>query len=295
MYRVSTRLLKKWATRCVLEASMYPENYFITLTYDEEHKPYSDEFTDDKGRTYTDPGDGSWNGYLEPRDVQLFMKRLRKRWKKDFDHDNIRFFGCGEYGEKYARPHYHILMFNFPIPAEWLKFDKINKKGTPCYKCDVIEKEIWGKGIVTINEFCWSAAAYTARYVMKKQNGEYSSQYYAEKGQTKEFVRMSRMPGIARDFYEQHKNEIYDLDEIILKTGKETVRAIKPPSYYDSLYDVEYPEDMQRIKEKRKELANQSKQVKMSKTSLTQLKQLALEESNQKLKAKALKRNLAVD
>lgn len=294
MYRMSTRLLKKWATRCVLEASMWSENYFITLTYDEEHKPYTDEMEDDEGHIYCDPGDGSWNGYLQPRDLTLFMKKLRKYWKKEFDHDNIRFFACGEYGEKYSRPHYHILMFNLPIPAEWLHLDHINKKGSACYTCPTIEK-IWGNGIVCVNEFCWSAAAYTARYVTKKINGPTSSQHYASRGQTKEFVRMSRMPGIARDFYEQHKDEIYDLDEIILKTGKETVRTIKPPSYYDRLYDVDYPEDMQRIKDKRKELATEAQKVKQSKTSLSQLKQLALEESNQKLRAKALKRNLAVD
>lgn len=59
MYRLSTRLLKKWATRCVLEASMWSENYFVTLTYDEEHKPKTDEMYDDSGHVYCDPGDGS--------------------------------------------------------------------------------------------------------------------------------------------------------------------------------------------------------------------------------------------
>ena len=30
---------KEWAVRCVLEASLYDENFFVTLTYDDEHYP----------------------------------------------------------------------------------------------------------------------------------------------------------------------------------------------------------------------------------------------------------------
>ena len=32
---------REWAVRCVLEASLYPDNCFITLTYDPEQGPYS--------------------------------------------------------------------------------------------------------------------------------------------------------------------------------------------------------------------------------------------------------------
>lgn len=53
---------RAWAMRCVHQASMYPDNCFVTLTYAPEYLPY--------------------NGSLVHRDFQLFMKRLRKKYSK---------------------------------------------------------------------------------------------------------------------------------------------------------------------------------------------------------------------
>ena len=58
---------RQWAIRCVHEASLYDDNCFITLTYDDERAV---------SLNYTD--------------FQLFMKRLRARFPKDV----IRFFCC---------------------------------------------------------------------------------------------------------------------------------------------------------------------------------------------------------
>ena len=86
---------RQWAMRCCHEASLYDLNCFITLTYDPEHLP----------------PDGS----LVLDHFQRFMKRLRKRFGS-----GIRFFHCGEYGEKFARPHYHACLFNFDFPDKVL-------------------------------------------------------------------------------------------------------------------------------------------------------------------------------
>ena len=75
---------RDWAIRCVHEASLYKHNCFITLTFDDLHLPA--------------------NRSISKRDLQLFMKRLRKRFKgfESVMDDNgniyypIRFFGCGE-------------------------------------------------------------------------------------------------------------------------------------------------------------------------------------------------------
>ena len=77
-----------WATRCVHEAQLHKQNCFITLTYNDDNLPYPP---------------------TSIRPLQLFMKRLRKRFGA-----GIRFYACGEYGEKFGRPHYHAcLWFRF--------------------------------------------------------------------------------------------------------------------------------------------------------------------------------------
>ena len=75
-----------------------------------------------------------------------------------------------------------------------------------------------------------------------------------------------------------------------MKVGKDTVKSLKPPKYYDRCYDIDYPEDMARIKKIRQDNANEAEKLKMSKTSLTLLKQLQLEERNLEARTKILKK-----
>ena len=74
---------RSWAIRCVHEASLYEDNAFITLTYDDSHLPPT--------------------GSLVKADFQNFMKRLRFH----FGGNNIRFYQCGEYGDKNLRTAAH--------------------------------------------------------------------------------------------------------------------------------------------------------------------------------------------
>ena len=83
---------RQWAIRCIHEASLHLNNIFVTLTYNNENLP--------KHNT------------LVKEHFQLFMKRLRKH-KKATKHNKIRYFHCGEYGEKNSlRPHYHAIIYN---------------------------------------------------------------------------------------------------------------------------------------------------------------------------------------
>lgn len=277
---------RDWATRCMLEAKQYKENYFITLTYDDDHLPYNDTFVDKDGITWTD--DGTWNGTLVPEHMQKFWKDLRRYYKYHYNHDGIRFYDCGEYGSQTQRPHYHAIAFNLPIPAEELKVYKI-KDGIVYWNWEIMSK-IWGKGFVVITDVSWSTCAYVARYIMKKQTGEMSSTYYGSRGQVPEFTNMSLKPGIGQKYYDEHKDEIYKSDSILMKTVKGSIGNVKPPRYYDKLYDIDYPSDMQKIKAARKAAAAEAQKMKLSKTSLDLKSQLAAEERSMVIKAKALVR-----
>merc|ERR1711906_76548 len=117
------------------ESSLYTNNIFITLTYDAEHLP---EY-----------------GTLVKKDFQDFMKRLRKKYNKK----KIRYYQCGEYGEKFGRPHYHAIIFNHTFPD----MEKVPGKHKDLYTPEILKK-IWKKGHVSIGTVNFETAAYVANY-----------------------------------------------------------------------------------------------------------------------------------
>lgn len=238
------RKSKEWALRCVHEASLFKNNCFITLTFNDKH---------------LNPA-----GSLVKSDYQKFMKRLRKKYHgiESVRQSNnnvsypIRYFHCGEYGSKLSRPHHHACLFNFDFD------DKIlwdTREGVKLYRSAKLE-ELWPFGFSTIGDVTWDSAAYVARYVTKKITGEMAAQYYLrgvdyETGEIDvdqwyyiepEYITMSRRPGIGKRWYEQFKTDVYPKD-YVTHHGKK----FKSPAYYDKLFDVDYPEAMEVVKERR--------------------------------------------
>lgn len=152
---------RQWAMRCVDEASMWADNSFVTLTYDDAHLPK------DKS--------------LHVEDFQGFMKRLRQDvWRKSHRRD-VRFFHCGEYGEKYSRPHFHACLFNlaFHDRKPW----KASKAGEMMYRSPTLES-LWPNGYSAVSDVTFESAAYVARYVLDKVTGPAAETHY-ERADTK--------------------------------------------------------------------------------------------------------------
>ena len=224
---------RSWALRCQLEALSHKDNSFITLT-----------FSDPELKKRDNP----WS--VDVNDFQLFMKKLRKRIKKP-----IRFFHCGEYGEKTYRPHYHALIFghDFRIPHKNNIVKKFGSKKYPLYESSELT-ELWGKGHTTVGELNFDTASYTARYVTKKIKGEASKIHInPETGEVSEindvYCTMSRANGIGYDAYQKYKHNWYGNDFIVNGNGIK----MKPPRYFDKLYQEEYPDKFEAIKKARKE------------------------------------------
>lgn len=224
-----------WAVRCTHESSLYEQNCFLTLTYDEKNLP------SDKS--------------LRKKDLQKFMKRLRRK----NEHKTIRFFACGEYGEKFSRPHYHICLFNYDFPDRQIfkagkktHYKHYWKKGHDhsVYTSDMCG-EVWQKGFHTIGELTFESAAYVARYVTKKVTGEKKDLWY--EGKQPEFALMSRRPGIGYGWIEKYKNDVYPKDFHTLNGNK-----MRPNRYYDSYCEKVDKRMFEEIKKKRR-LAGENK------------------------------------
>lgn len=134
----------------MLESVVHAESSFVTLTY-------SDEFIPDKGS-------------LEKRDLQLFMKRIRKNTGLP-----LRYFAVGEYGDDTWRPHYHLALFGLSPMLQ----PAVNSS--------------WGLGFVEVGDLTFASAAYVAGYCSKKLNSPADPRL---NGRYPEFALMSRRPGI---------------------------------------------------------------------------------------------------
>lgn len=220
---------KQWSDRLIMEMQYHDSAYFVTLTYNDFCMPrvhYSDKMT---GELKFD------RGTLSKRDVQLFIKRLRKM-RPD---DHIRYYVCGEYGPQTDRPHYHGILFGLHL-GDW-KLEPFGKSetGNQYFVCSELER-IWNNGFVSIepaNEF---TCKYVCNYVTKKI-GVKPNAVYEAKGQLPPFALQSRRPGIGRQFYEEHRDEIMQTEVKYLPTVNGSV-AVRPPRYFRKLYLEEEPE-----------------------------------------------------
>lgn len=228
---------RQWAVRCTHEASLHEKNCFITLTYNDEHLP---PFAN-----------------LKYKDFQKFMKRLRKR----FGSKSIRFFMCGEYGERRTRPHYHACLFGLDFDDRI--YFKTTPSGSKIYTSKTLDA-LWSDragnpiGFASLGDVNFDSAGYVARYVLKKSYGSEQRRIYEmadiKTGEVvtrqKEFSRMSLKPGIGAGFYNKWRSDIFPGDYCIINGVK-----IKPPKYYYKKLAIEDPNLYNRVQSEREALA----------------------------------------
>ncbi|AXH73753.1 MAG: replication initiator protein [Microviridae sp.] len=225
---------RHWALRCVHEAKMHSASCFVTLTYDDDHLP--------KG------------GTLVKSDLQKFFKRLRKLYP-------FRYYAAGEYGDEGQRPHYHAILFGINFFDD-RKIHTKKKTGT-LFTSETLTKT-WGLGHCLIADFSYSTAAYTARYIMKKQvgkNGHEAPQYERLDPSTgeigfalPEFALMSLKPGLGSGWYDKYHKDAFPSDFLVHQGKKHPV----PRFYYQKL-KISNPELHRKIQLKRIEKRDETK------------------------------------
>ena len=114
----SSDISRDWSYRMLMEKEMSKNAWFLTLTYDDEHIPK--------------------NHQLSKEELDTFIKKLRNFYY-DLGLKDIRYYACGEYGSKSARPHYHMIVYNLPLtPLEFSTFHVTATK--ECYKNKIVKK-----------------------------------------------------------------------------------------------------------------------------------------------------------
>lgn len=162
------------ACRCVLHASLYNENCFLTLTYDETKEGYHNNF--------------------EYSDIQKFKKRLRKHCygKK------IEIFNVHEYG-KNGKKHWHLVVFNHDFAED--RTIHTRSGGHALYTSKRLG-DLWPYGFNTIGDVTAASAMYTAQYSNKDlKNGNVQNSKRSH----------SKHSGIGRPYFLKHYRQILSL------------------------------------------------------------------------------------
>lgn len=126
---------REWSMRVMHECESWDASSFATMTYDDAHMPGS-------------------NG-LEKRDFQLFIKRLRR----GLGERRMKYYGCGEYGDRFGRPHYHAILFGVDQSEKALVEEAWSEDGQPI-------------GWTMLGSVSWDSARYVADYVHKDTRKE---------------------------------------------------------------------------------------------------------------------------
>lgn len=216
---------QQWAIRCVHEAKMHKENCFVTLTYSQDKLPQ----------------DGSLD--------RLEFKRFLKNVKREYPEKKIRYYHCGEYGDKLKRPHYHALLFGVDFDDKRLWSTRKIRSETKRYYVSEKCSKAWGKGQIIITDVNYETAGYVARYCMKKLG---LGKKGVIDGRIPEYATMSRVPGIGHSWYQIYQKDVYPSDSIHTLQG----HILRPPRYYDEKLRKENPSLYAQIKAKRKKEGN---------------------------------------
>lgn len=219
---------RQWAMRCMHEAQLHLSNSFITLTYRDEDLPFKHLLCYDVKTKKP-----IFGGSLRKKDFQDFMKRLRERVPGRFS-----YFHCGEYGERFRRPHYHALLFGLDFEDK-VRYPKDASDGSPLWTSAFLD-DVWQHGSCIIGAVTFESAAYCARYVMKKVTGKRAARHYESMDLTTgeiipvdcEYITMSLKPAIAKEWYAKFSSDVYPSDTVVSRGV-----PMRPPKYYDRLHE----------------------------------------------------------
>lgn len=162
---------------------------------------------------------------------------------------------AGEYGPEHGRPHFHACIFGYDFP------DKIFLKTTPSGENIYTSTELgklWQWGFASIGELTFESAAYVARYCVSKVTGDAAEEHYkrydhiGEYQLPPEYNRMSLKPGLGASWLKKYQSDVYTYDYVIINGVK-----TRPPKYYDKLFDIQNPDQLEQFKEERIRLAKE--------------------------------------
>ena len=269
---------RQWADRMMLELDHSKTAIFATLTYDPLNIPVAC-ILDDGSALFT----------LDKRDVQLFMKRLRKF----FTGREIRFYLSAEYGTETHRPHYHAILFGLSLDdfPDRKVLPQRNRFGQFLYSSQVFY-EIWKLGHCALADVSWQTCAYVARYCLKKLSDDVPRETFELYNIQPEFALMSRRPGLAGFYHLEHPELIERSKQYFSDPNGVTPRtSCQTPKFVFDKLQLTNPDLYDTIKLQRQAYARDKELIALSRTDLDFFEYNQVKEYNHERRASGLIRD----
>lgn len=201
------RDIKDWAFRNRAELRNASNGVFLTLTYADE--------------------DPEFNGELQISHVRTFLKNLRSKVDYEYrkgekvpqiaqNRSNLRFFAVGEYGDKFNRPHYHMLLYN--IPTFRINGDKGFREKIAIHQ---ILQDVWTHGLIDIGEINFKSINYVCKYIFKENNARI----------------MSKNPAIGKCYLNENTLIWHQEDKRFYMTNEDGYKQAIPDYYNRKVFD----------------------------------------------------------
>lgn len=143
---------------------------YVTFTYDDNHLVFQ-------------------NGFEQPTlskdDVHKYLDNIKHQLR----HIDFEYYVCGEYGDKFNRPHYHALFFGLDYQLHEKFF-----------------KSSWKKGSVMVMPVNSGSFRYVAKYLTVPVSRDYLDAHYYDFGLEVPFRKMSR--GLGLKVYRQFLDDL---------------------------------------------------------------------------------------
>ena len=228
--------IKSWEYRCKYEYIHQP-SAFVTLTYDDNHLCFEHERA--LQSAFSNLPDNSGIGFVEFALSTGFAPTLKKssfteyidsvRHKINrFDdgfcssnkiNKNFKYIACGEYGDQFGRPHYHVIFFGLDFSI-----------------CSRFLKGSWSAGKVKVLPVLAGGIRYVLKYFEKNQSKEFDDKNYFDYGLNPPFMSYSK--GLGAGWFEANKESIAKYG--MIKSG---ARWLPVPSYFARKY-YRYNDDL---------------------------------------------------
>lgn len=206
------------------------------------------------------------NNSLDHLAFQKFIRRLRDYLRRTKYKNNpedcpkIKYIMCGEYGEKFLRPHYHAVIFGYDFDDIQPLYQRGKQvKGT--FRSSELEK-LWTYGFSSVKKANYDTCTYLAKYVAKGKGKTKDEYQYLDtstgeiKYRKKEYMVYPK-GGLGKQFFmDNHKvilrQGYFNLPMKKKQQGDGRIPAkIGIPRYYKKLaekyYGKEYKEYQDRL------------------------------------------------